>query len=184
MIEEDARLIIDGQQHNGRWLRFEDTDTPMLRQQYDNWRTLTEAMVSIHARKVNFPDGISEGVFSLQFNSPKIISVTGTAGSFDCFNPATNMRLQIKATSVDDDLTSFGPRSVWDELFFMDFFNGGIYDGSYDVYQIPNNLIRNFQINSTETFTQQQQRGVRPRLHMKRSIIEPNGIIPIGHFMI
>ena len=141
-------------------------------------------MAALHARRVNFPEGISEGVFALQFNSPKIISVTGTSASFDCFNPQTNRRLQIKATSVEDDLTSFGPRSVWDELYFMDFYNNGNYDGSYDVYLIPNDLILNFQINSSETFTDQQQRRVRPRLHMKKNVITPNNIAPIGHFTI
>ena len=184
MIEENVDIIIDGRLRNARWLRFERTDRTILKEQFDNWRTLTQTMVALHARKVNFPEGISEGVFSLQFNSPKIISVAGTSGSFDCFNPQTNRRLQIKATSVKDDLTSFGPRSVWDELYFMDFYNNGNYDGSYDVYLIPNNLILNFQINSSETFTDQQRRGVRPRLHMKKDVIAPNRILPIGHFTI
>lgn len=184
LIEEDVQITIEGRVHNARWLRMENNDRQTIRDLFQHWRTLTEAMPRLHARKVNFPDGISEATYSLQFACPKIIDVQGSSGSFDCYNPQTRRRLQIKATSVEDDLTSFGPRSVWDDLFFMDFYNNGNYDGSYDLYQIPNELIYNFQINQNETFVDQQNRGIRPRLHMKRHIISRNNINPTGHFRI
>lgn len=185
MLQEDAEIVVGGRQFSASWLRFEEVDRTTLRNLYDKWRTLSQAMRTFHARGVNFPEGISEAVFALQFQSPKIISVQGnTSVSFDCYNPATNSRIQVKATSVEDDLTSFGPRSVWDELYFMDFFNDGVFDGGYFVYLIPNALISNFQISSTQTFRQQQELGRRPRLHMKREIIEPHSIKPIGHFTI
>ncbi len=185
MIEEGIQITILGQQFPARWLRFENTDRCELRNLYNQWHNLSTSMRAFHARSVNFPEGISEGVFALQFDSPKIISLRGnTSVSFDCYNPQRQTRIQVKATSVNDDLTSFGPSSVWDELFFMDFFHQGNFDGSYAVYQIPNDLILNFQINANQTFQDQQRQGRRPRLHVKSSIIRPNNLVPVGIFNI
>lgn len=185
MIEENVQITVSGQQFPARWLRFEDTDRQGLRNLYGQWHNLSTSMRTFHARGVNFPEGISEGLFALQFDSPKIISLQGnTSVSFDCYNLQRQSRIQVKATSVEDDLTSFGPRSVWDELFFMDFFHEGNFDGRYAVYHIPNDLILNFPINANQTFQEQQLQGRRPRLHVKSSIIGPNNLAPVGIFSI
>jgi hypothetical protein len=79
------------------------------------------------------------------------------------------------------DLTSFGPTSRWDKLYFLDFYNNGNLDGSFDCYEIDTALIYNTVVNQgkNETFVDQQRQGRRPRLSLKK-IIRENNITPIG----
>ena len=45
-----------------------------------------------------------------------------------------NKRIQVKACSVKEDLTSFGPKSVWDEIYLMHFLPNNNYDGAFSIY--------------------------------------------------
>lgn len=136
-------------------------------------------MKAFKSRGVNLPEGISESAFCLEYNCARALKVQGgKSASFDTIDLRTGRMQQIKATSVEDDLTSFGPRSVWDDLYFLDFYREGKYDGTFDVYKIPNKLLLNFPINGHETFKDQQLQGRRPRLHLKTQIIEPKKIRP------
>jgi hypothetical protein len=79
---------------------------------------------------------------------------------------------------VDDDLTTFEPPAVWDELYWLDFYQGGSYDGTFDVYRIPNDVILNFQISKKKTFREQQKQGKISRLHVRKDIILKNDLKP------
>ncbi len=92
----------------------------------------------------------------------------------------TNKAQQIKACSIDNDLTSFGPKSKWDDLYFVDFYNDGKVDGKFDVYLIPNKYIKNQSLNKNETFTDQQEQKRRPRFGIKKEIITKYKIKPLG----
>jgi hypothetical protein len=76
------------------------------------------------------------------------------------------------------DLTSFGPRSIWDEIYFLDFYRNGDWDGKVDFYLIPNDLIYNHRVNENQTMRQQQQQGRRPRFSIYREVILVNQISP------
>jgi hypothetical protein len=101
------------------------------------------------------------------------------SASFDTFNPKKMHAEQIKACSVEGDLTSFGPKSKWDKIYFLYFFNEGKVDGEFDVYEIDSDLIYEMKMNKIETFVDQQKRGVRPRFSIKKLIDEKN-IKPIA----
>jgi hypothetical protein len=45
------------------------------------------------------------------------------SASFDTINIKTGEREQIKASSIKSDLSSVGPKSEWDKLYFMSFYN-------------------------------------------------------------
>ncbi|HOR52797.1 MAG TPA: Bsp6I family type II restriction endonuclease [Candidatus Pacearchaeota archaeon] len=85
----------------------------------------------------------------------------------------------IKATSVSDDLTSFGPNSVWDDIYWLDFYKEGRFDGSFDVYRIPNELIYEHKVNKGQTMKEQQEQMRRPRMRIRAEIITPNNLKPI-----
>ncbi|MBU1890158.1 Bsp6I family type II restriction endonuclease, partial [Patescibacteria group bacterium] len=76
--------------------------------------------------------------------------------------------------------TSFGPRSKWDDLYFLDFYNGGKVDGLFDIYKIPNNLIYENKVNKKQTLKDQQDEKRRPRLCIKKEIIANYKIKPIA----
>ena len=159
---------------------YEDSDRKAFEEIYSSWRVLCNQLEALKARKVNLPDGLSECAFCYFFNLWRTnYGIPGAQhSSFDAYNPQNHSRIQIKGCSVDYDLTSFGPDSVWDELFFVDFYKDGNWDFTFDVYLIPNEDIYNMKVNRTQTFREQQAEDRRPRFSIKRAIINEKGMRP------
>ena len=118
MREENRQLTIGGLPCNLTVLIFEDHDRNRIRQLYKSWIELFDGMREFHSRGINLPEGISESAFCLEYDCARALNVQGSSASFDTIDLRTGRRQQIKATSVEYDLTSFGPRSVWDDLYF------------------------------------------------------------------
>src|SRR3989338_9380004 len=110
----------------------EKSDRELLKNIYSDWKKLNDRLKAISTRGINLPETISENAFALFFpDCFRIVSLKGMKCSFDCLNIKTGSRIQIKASSIASDLTSFGPKSEWDELFFLDFSKGY---GSFKVF--------------------------------------------------
>lgn len=159
---------------------FEDKDRLALEEIYSSWRVLCDKASALQARKINLPDALSECGFCYFFKCWRTnYGVTGaTHSSFDAYDPKTQSRIQIKGCSVESDLTSFGPDSVWDDLYFVDFYKDGKWDFTFDVYLIDNEAIYNTKVNKNETFVDQQRQKRRPRFSIIKSIIEPRNLKP------
>ena len=156
---------------------FETLDRWKLRRLYSRWNKLNRDIKKISTRGINLPEAISENAFCLFFpECIRVVKLKQGKCSFDVLNRKTGSRIQIKASSIDEDLTSFGPRSEWDELFFLDFSSG---DGSFKVYKIEQEWIYKHQVNKKQTFAQQQAESRRPRFSITESIIRPIGLKPI-----
>lgn len=165
---------------------FENKDKVILKNIYDKWIELSQELKKVNStRGVNIPEALSEGAFCLtmglgRFVKVKVPSKVKTPNtSFDCFSIKTQKRIQVKACSTKSDVTSFGPTSQWDELYFVDFFKDGEWKGNFDIYFIPNHLIYQQKVNKDQTFEQQQAQNRRPRLSIIKNIITPNNIKPI-----
>jgi len=159
---------------------FNESDRCILANIYKEWRGLSDHLKQIGARGVNLPEGLSEGSFCLEMNMYRVdSSINGANTSFDAYDSNQNKRVQVKACSVLPDLTSFGPKSVWDELFFCDFYKAGNWDGTFDIYKIENDLIYNHKVNKDQTMREQQKQKRRPRFSIYREIIIPNNISPV-----
>lgn len=155
----------------------EKNDQEMLRQLYFDWKNLNDRLKEKGTRGINLPETISENAFALFFEDTfRIVKIKGMKCSFDCINVKTGSRIQIKASSVASDLTSFGPRSEWDELFFLDFSAG---DGSFKAYKIEPDWIYKHMVNKNQSFQQQQEENRRPRFSIMKDIIQPNGLKPV-----
>ena len=144
---------------------------------FKKWQEINNDLKKIGGRTLNVPDVISEAIYCYLFNA---VRTNNTAKSYDAVNINNHAGVQIKATSVDNDLTSFGPRSTWDELFFMDFAPNGIIDGNIAIYKIDTDIskiIMNKEKN--ETFADQQRQGRRPRFSIKSEIIKKQNLKPI-----
>ena len=159
---------------------FEKKDREFLEQIYTSWRILCDQLEALKARKVNLPDGLSECGFCFFFDCWRTnYGIPGAEhSSFDAYEPNTHERIQIKGGSVAQDLTSFGPDSVWDTLYFVDFYKDGKWDYTFDVYLIPNDDIYNMKVNRNQTFRDQQEQGRRPRFSIKNDIIRAKSIKP------
>ncbi len=172
-------LIVYSEHSTVTYIKFDSTDRKIWKETFDHWKNLKLAMREYNAREPNFPEGLSEVAFCLWSGSVRKIRSSGSS-SFDTFNLKTRRAEQVKACSVEVDLTSFGPTSRWDDLYFVDFWNNGKVDGIFDVYRIPNNLIYDHKVNATQTLREQQLQGRRPRTNIKTKIIIPNGLEPVA----
>ena len=163
-------------------MEFDDNDRKEWKMLFDNWNILNKGMKDYKARGINMPEGISEVAFCLYTGSKRFVSVINgkTSASFDTYNIKTQRAEQVKACSVDSDLTSFGPKSKWDDLYFIDFYNDGEINGTFDLYLIPNDLIYKTKVNRTETFSDQQAQKRRPRFSIKKEIIAKQKLEPIA----
>ncbi|MDC1114074.1 Bsp6I family type II restriction endonuclease [Methylophilaceae bacterium] len=159
---------------------FDQSDLIQLKNLYTQWNNLSSLLTSVGGRRLNLPEVISEGVVCVHFGAGRLNGGgSGFNSSWDCFQAKGNRRIQVKASSVKKDLTSFGPRSVWDDLYFVHFFPNGKYDGSYEIYKIPSEKIYSFRVNKNQTFKEQQQQEKRPRFSIIDGIIIPNAIQPL-----
>lgn len=151
---------------------FEDQDKPVLRNIYYKWIELSHDLKKINSRAINIPEGLSEGAFALAMEVGRFIQLIPKSSkantSFDCYCPKNQERIQVKASSTKYDLSSFGPKSQWDKLYFIDFYKDGAWKGYYDIYLIPNHLIYSHYVNKNETFRELQEQGKRPRLGIKK----------------
>jgi hypothetical protein len=160
---------------------FKKSDGKKWKEIFDLWRGLKMGMRDYKSREPNFPEGLSEVAFCLWSGSSRFVKAWGLSNrSFDTFNTKTGRAEQIKACSVEGDLTSFGPKSRWDDLYFLDFYNEGKVDGRFDIYKIPNNLIYDNKVNKIQTLREQQGEKRRPRFSIKKDIIAPNKIKPVA----
>jgi len=161
-------------------LTFIESDRKFLFQVYKEWRTLCANLTKLESRTVNLPEGLSEGGFCLEMGCVRFIeSISGANTSFDAYDMSRKKRIQVKACSVIPDLTSFGPKSVWDEIYFVDFYRKGKWDGTFDIYRIENDDIYNHKVNATQTLKDQQLQGRRPRFSIWSNIIEKKGLKPV-----
>ena len=102
---------------------FDNSDLPQLKHIYQKWVDLSDSLQEIGGRRINLPEALSEAIFCINFNAGRLNeSISKANTSFDCYQINTKKRIQVKACSVSNDLTSFGPSSVWDELYFVHFF--------------------------------------------------------------
>lgn len=157
--------------------QFDSDDYAKLVSIFQSWLEINHLLQALGGRSLNVPDVISEGLYCYLFNA---VRTNGTARSYDAVDLTTNEGVQVKSTSIVNDLTSFGPTSTWDVLIFMDFAPNGAVDGTVDIYKIdthPKDIVLNRK--KGETFADQQSQGRRPRLSIKKQIIAPEGLKPI-----
>jgi len=170
-------ILIEGKKVKAKITIKEIGDRELIKKLYFDWKQLNDRLKKISTRGINLPEAISENAFALF--SPycvRIVSLKGMKCSFDCINLKTGSRIQIKASSVISDLTSFGPRSEWDELFFLDFSSG---NGSFKVYKIEQDWIYKHMVNKRQSFQQQQEENRRPRFSIIEDIIKPKKLKPV-----
>ncbi len=164
-------------------MEFIKSDGKTWKFMFDKWRDLKMGMRDYKAREPNFPEGLSEAAFCIwsEGSSARLLKAKKLSNtSFDTVNVKKMRAEQIKACSVEEDLTSFGPKSKWDDLYFLDFYNEGKVDGKFDIYLIPNDLIYGNKVNKSQAMKDQQGDKRRPRFSIKKDIIIKHNIKPLA----
>jgi len=154
-------------------MQFDKSDARKWKEIFDMWKKLKLSLKDYKCREPNLPEGLSEVAFCLFSGSLRLVSMNGKASSsFDTFNIKRKKAEQIKATSVKKDLTSFGPNSKWDDLYFLDFFNNGKLDGTFNVYKVPTKLVHDMEVKKGFSFIERQKEGKRPRFSVIKAVAE------------
>ena len=156
---------------------FNDIDYKKIKEIFKSWQEINTDLKSLGGRGLNVPDVISEAIYCYFFDA---VRTNATAKSYDAVNIKNSAGVQIKSASIDNDLTSFGPKSSWDELYFIDFAPNGKVDGHVDIYKIESD-VKDIIMNNkkSETFADQQKQGRRPRFSIKEKIIKKQNLKPI-----
>lgn len=180
MKKKSALLSLPEGDHWAEVMEYEPSDRKMLAKVYKNWRTLCSELRILEGRAVNLPEVLSESAFCLEMGSVRLISgLTGAVSSFDCYDLSSSERIQVKACSVLPDLTSFGPTSQWDKIYFLDFYRDGKWDGTFNIYLLDNDDVYNHPVNSRQTLRDQQSEGRRPRFSIHKELIVPKKLKPV-----
>lgn len=180
MKELEVELILPEGRFNSTVNVFDESDCTKFLNIYNKWVDINKSLKEINSRCSNLPEGLSEGAFCLAKGFfRKVKNIRGANSSFDCYDPNSEdrTRIQIKACSVLPDLTSFGPKTEWDRIFFLDFYVKGDWDGTFISYELETEDINNYKVNSSQTLLEQKNQGRRPRFSISKSLIEENKFI-------
>lgn len=145
---------------------------------YFKWKALNASIKNYVSRTINFPETISEpmGCYALGLKWNK--GSAGDARSED------GKSIEMKATSnYDSDLTTFGPKTKFDNLIFLrlDAVNDKLY--IYDL-EMNSEDIKDIPANKKESVGAQQEQKRRPHISIIKTIIierrlEPTAILDI-----
>jgi hypothetical protein len=89
------------------------------------------------------------------------------SGSFDCYDLDAQKMVQVKSASVDPDLTSFGPRSEFQKLYFLDFSSKDKVNGEFVIYDMPVARVKSILKKAKE-----KNKAVRPRFSLQEKILK------------
>ena len=175
----------DGKNYSGEGVPFTVEMKNELVADYFTWKRINERQQDYGARRINFPESISEGLgcYSLNLLRTNKTEIKGAiSSSCDAISPITGLTYQFKACSTTKTKptgspSSFGPRSMYDRLIYlhMDCEKDKMY-----FYQIGED-IDNIKMNKNETFKEQCDRGIRPRMNLL-PLVKKNKTPILGYF--
>lgn len=145
-----------------------------IKQLINNWKQSNIIQKKLCDRAINLPLSISEGLVCLYLkNCGRVCSFTKSnkkiRGCYDCYDFKRNIGIQVKSSSSQNDLTSFGHKTKFDELYYVYI---DIESDKYDIYKIPTEVIKNIKVNKTETFESQALQKRRPRFSIYKKILK------------
>ena len=190
MYKKTKEIKLDEGIFKSEFMFFEEADRPMLKKMFEDWVSLSKQSLLVGStRIINIPEGLTEAIFALDLNCGRSTkNISGTSSSFDHYDFKNDRRIQLKAASSYGP-SSFGPRSVYDEIYFM--FLREIADskkskqrnfsGKYEIYKLEPSLFPNIVCKKAtgETFADQQKMGRRPRFTIPHELIIPLNLKPI-----
>lgn len=147
---------------------------------YFKWKDVNTYIKNISSRGLNIPDAISEPMacycLGFEWNRGKEVG--------DATDSKTNRKIEFKATSnFDKDLSSFGPKTVFDDLVFLRF---NLDENLLYIYDLNVNSeeLDRYPTSKNETIGQKKADGKRPHvsllnLFVKKKNLEPDIIFDI-----
>lgn len=137
------------------------------------WKDLNTYIKSNSSRGINMPDAISEPMacycLNLKWNrGPSVGDATDVHGN----------RIECKATSnFEGDLSSFGPKTVFDDLLYLRF---NLDENQLYIYDLKVNSeeFGKYPANKKQTIQDQKDAGRRPRVSLQKLFVDANNMEP------
>lgn len=147
---------------------FIKEDHKVLFQLYQSWKKYDESLRIFKTRGSNIPEPLTEGIVCYLFGCKRINGKKGDATN------KQNEVIEIKATSIKNDCTSFSPKDpYWDKIYFLDFYESGT-KGNFKLYDLSKIDFDEVQITKQEKFKHHRKQGRRPRFSLKNLIRKKN----------
>lgn len=156
------------------YVKIDTVSLGNAREAYFQWKDLNTYISSVCTRGLNMPDAISEplGCFCLDLEWNR-----GAKGG-DARDPISEKIYEFKATSrFDSDLSSFGPKTHFDDLVFLRFNLKKNLLYVYDL-QINSEDIGKYPANKHQTIQQQRNEKRRPRVSLKKLFVDAKKLEP------
>lgn len=141
---------------------------------YFKWKDLNTYISNNSHRGINMPDAISEPMgcycLGLLWNRGDEVG--------DATDPNTGKKIEFKATSrFEGDLSSFGPKCVFDDLVFLRFKLDENLLYIYDLH-INSDQFGQYPANQTQTIQDQKNQGRRPHVSLQSLFVNANNLQP------
>ncbi|MFP3153511.1 Bsp6I family type II restriction endonuclease [Lachnospiraceae bacterium ZAX-1] len=141
---------------------------------YFKWKDLNTYISNNSHRGINMPDAISEPMgcycLDLMWNRGSEVG--------DATDPKTRNKIEFKATSrFEGDLSSFGPKSEFDDLVFLRFKLNENLLYIYDLH-VNSGDFGKYPANSKESIQDQKNQGRRPHVSLQRLFVEEKQLQP------
>lgn len=141
---------------------------------YFKWKDLNTYISNNSHRGINIPDAISEPMgcycLGLEWNRGTEVG--------DATDPVTGKKVEFKATSrFEGDLSSFGPKTTFDDLVFLRYNlkNNLLY--IYDL-KINSHEFEKYPANNSETIAHQKAQGRRPHVSLQKLFVDAKALKP------
>ena len=96
----------------------------------------------------------------------------------DATDPVTGRKVEFKATSrFEGDLSSFGPKTVFDDLVFLRFDIKKDFLYVYDL-NINSEEFGKYPANKTQTINDQKKQGRRPHISLQKLFVDAKQLSP------
>ena len=186
---------IHNQLHTFALQSFSEADIPKFKAYWDAWLLLRNVCADAGNRAPNLAEYFTEGLVALMTGSARRVSKKyakaidpsvrfaekGTKDG-DNFKLETLQTSEIKSSTIESDCTQLSPSDhTLDFYYFIHFYNDGILDGTFDIYEFSPELLKSIIVceGKSETIQDQIDQGRRPRFSFLTKILQPNNISPI-----
>jgi DNA (cytosine-5)-methyltransferase 1 len=152
-------------------IKFDKSHYIQLLSYYKCYIKMNDSLHELYGRRANISEAFTEGLYCYLTNSVRVLKIhkSKTSSSIDCWNNELKKSIQIKASVLEHDCSSFGPDSVFDTLVYIDLSDLP----NFKIYEIESDCIGKLILNNkkNETFDMQCEAGKRPRFSIVKSLI-------------
>lgn len=172
-----VEINVNGIPCSVRKMNYPDNIMDIFKDIHQQYMKYCHELKKLGGRNANIPEILTENlvayILDLYYINKQSLKVK-TSKSFDLISKDGKL-VQVKATTIITDCSSFGPRSEYDIIYFVDLAR----QPYFEIYELLPEQISCVRMNANETFQDQQKKGKRPHFSIKEKIIQKHHLEPV-----